>query len=275
MERGRLHALLEAVRDGATDVPAAMDALRHFPYEPLGFAAIDHHRDLRQGVPEAVFCEGKTPSEAAAIVTRMAAAGAPVLATRADAPTARAIRRALPAAVYHPRCRMVVFAPRPAAADDAVAIVTAGTSDGPVAEEAAVTAGALGSAVRMICDVGVAGVHRLLDQLEQLRSARVVIVVAGMEGALPSLVGGLVPQPVIAVPTSRGYGAHFGGLAPLLAMLNSCAPGVAVVNIDNGFGAGVLAHRIARAAATERTTERSGVAPRPAPRALRSGRAHR
>lgn len=274
MERGRLVALLEAVRDGVTGVPAAMEALAHFPSEALGFATIDQHRDVRQGVPEAVLCEGKSVSEVVAIVTRLAASGAPVLATRADVATARAIRHALPGAVHHPRCRMVVYAPRPAVSGDGVTIVTGGTSDAPVAEEAAVTAGALGSGVRMVRDVGVAGVHRLLNELDQIRSARVVIVVAGMEGALPSLVGGLVAQPVIAVPTSRGYGAHFGGLAPLLAMLNSCAPGVAVVNIDNGFGAGVLAHRIDRTAAPLPPAS-APVAARPTRGATRRRRVHR
>jgi NCAIR mutase (PurE)-related protein len=246
MDRGRLRALLEAVRDGRSDVDKALGALRDFPYEELGFAALDHHRDLRQGVPEAVLCEGKTPSASAAIVRRLAASGAPVIATRADAKTGRAVRRAIPSAEYHARARLVLVNPRPSADAGAVVVVTAGTSDLPVAEEAALTAGALGSGVSMVCDVGVAGAHRLIGQLDRLRASRAVIVVAGMDGALPSLVGGLVSQPVIAVPTSRGYGAHFGGIAPLLTMLNSCAAGVAVMNIDNGFGAGVLAHRIER-----------------------------
>ncbi len=248
MERGRLRALLEAVRDGKRDVDDALVALRDFPSEALGFAALDHHRDLRQGVPEAVMCEGKTPATAAAIVKRLAASGAPVIATRADARTGRAIQRAVPEAEYHPQARVALVNPRQPADSHGAVVVTAGTADLPVAEEAALTAGALGSGVSLVCDVGVAGVHRLVDQLERLRAARVVVVVAGMDGALPSLVGGLLPQPVVAVPTSRGYGAHFGGIAPLLTMLNSCAAGVAVVNIDNGFGAGVLAHRIERLA---------------------------
>ncbi|MBI3607607.1 MAG: nickel pincer cofactor biosynthesis protein LarB [Nitrospirae bacterium] len=252
MDRGRLEALLEEVRAGKLEVGRALEALRHFPSERLGFAVLDHHRDLRQGVPEAVLCEGKTPAEVVAIVKRLAKSGAPVLATRADPAIGRAIRAVLPAAVYHRRARMVVVAPRAASEDDEILILTAGTADLPVAEEAAVTARALGSGVETVCDVGVAGVHRVLDRLERLRAARVLVVVAGMDGALPSLVGGLVPQPVIAVPTSRGYGAHFGGLAPLLTMLNSCAAGVAVVNIDNGFGAGVLAHRINRMAVAQR-----------------------
>jgi NCAIR mutase (PurE)-related protein len=246
MDRGRLETLLEDVREGKLEVGQALEALRHFPYERLGFAVLDHHRDLRQGVPEAVLCEGKTPAEVVAIVKRLAKSGVPVLATRADPAIGRALRAALPAAIYHPRARMVVVAPRTAPESDEILILTAGTADLPVAEEAAVTARALGSGVETVYDVGVAGVHRVLDQLDRLRAARVLVVVAGMDGALPSLIGGLVPQPVIAVPTSRGYGAHFGGLAPLLTMLNSCAPGVAVVNIDNGFGAGVLAHRITR-----------------------------
>ncbi len=248
MDRDRLAALLEDVRDGTIEVTKALEALRHFPYEALGFAALDHHRDLRQGVPEAVLCEGKTAVEVVAIVKRLAKAGAPVLATRADAAVGRAIRRAIPAATYHPRSRVAVVGSRPASGGDGIVILTGGTADLAVAEEAAVTARALGNPVETICDVGVAGVHRVLDQLDRVRAARVLIVVAGMDGALPSLVGGLVAQPVIAVPTSRGYGAHFGGLAPLLTMLNACAPGVAVVNIDNGYGAGVLAHRINRMA---------------------------
>jgi NCAIR mutase (PurE)-related protein len=264
MERGRLRALLEAVREGKADVDDALAALRDFPYETLGFASIDHHRDLRQGVPEAVLCEGKTPAAAAAIVRRLAASGAPVIATRADARTGRAIRRAVPESEYHPRARVALVNPRPPADGHGVVVVTAGTADLPVAEEAALTAGALGSGVSLICDVGVAGAHRLFDQLERLRAARVAIVVAGMDGALPSLVGGLLPQPVIAVPTSRGYGAHFGGIAPLLTMLNSCAAGVAVMNIDNGFGAGVLAYRIERLARDlpARGGRRSGGRPR-------------
>lgn len=264
MERGRLRALLEAVRDGKRDVDDALEALRDFPYEALGFAALDHHRDLRQGVPEAVLCEGKTAAAAAAIVKRLAAAGAPVIATRADAKAGRAIQRAVPHAEFHPRARLALVNPRPPADAHGVVVVTAGTSDLPVAEEAALTAGALGSGVSLVCDVGVAGVHRLVDQLERLRAARVVVVVAGMDGALPSLVGGLLPQPVIAVPTSRGYGASFGGIAPLLTMLNSCAAGVAVVNIDNGFGAGVLAHRVERLgrAHSPRADHRSRVRPR-------------
>lgn len=246
MDRGRLRALLEAVRDGASDVDGALAALRDFPSEALGFAALDHHRDLRQGVPEAVLCEGKTAAEAAAIVKRLAASGAPVIATRAEPAVARAIRKVAPNATYHPRARVCILHPRSAFDPHGAVVVTAGTADLPVAEEAALTAGALGTGVSLVCDVGVAGVHRLVDQLDRLRAARVVIVVAGMDGALPSLVGGLMAQPVIAVPTSRGYGAHFGGIAPLLTMLNSCAAGLAVVNIDNGFGAGVLAHRIER-----------------------------
>ncbi len=248
MDRERLRALLEAVRDGKSDIDGALSALRDFPQEALGFASLDHHRDLRQGVPEAVLCEGKTTGDAAVIVKRLAASGAPVIATRADAAMARAIRKAVPSAVYHLRASVVLVNPRPPVDPHGVVVVTAGTADLPVAEEAALTAGALGSGASIVCDVGVAGVHRLVNQLDRLRAARVIIVVAGMDGALPSLVGGLVSQPVIAVPTSRGYGAHFGGLAPLLTMLNSCAAGVAVMNIDNGFGAGVLAHRIERLA---------------------------
>ena len=244
MDRARLERLLETVRDGETDVPAALGALRDFPYEPLGFANLDHHRGLRQGMPEAVFCEGKTVDEVVTIVQRLTAAGGPVLATRATAAVARALRKAIPRTMYHPRSRVAVIDGRRPTSAGTITIVTAGTADLPVAEEAAVTASALGSRVETLYDVGVAGVHRVLDRLDRLRAARVLVVVAGMDGVLPSLVGGLVHQPVIAVPTSCGYGAHWGGLAPLLTMLNACAAGVAVVNIDNGFGAGVLAHRI-------------------------------
>jgi len=257
MDRERLQRLLESVRDRETDVPDALRALRDFPYESLGFANVDHHRTLRQGIPEAVFCEGKTAGEVVAIVQRLTAAGGPVVATRASAGIARAIRKVIPRALYHPRSRVVVIDARRPTRAGTIAVVTAGTADLPVAEEAAVTASALGNRVETVYDVGVAGVHRVFDRLDRLRAARVLVVVAGMDGVLPSLVGGLVRQPVVAVPTSCGYGAHFNGLAPLLTMLNACAAGVAVVNIDNGFGAGVLADRI-NAAADGSTDEEHG-----------------
>ena len=223
----------------------ALRQLRTLPYADLGFAKVDRHRALRHGAPEAIFCEGKTRAQILKIAGRLLADKVPVLATRADAAIARALKGMSRNAVYHRTARVVVIPstpPRPLRGD--IVIVTAGTADIPVAEEAGVTAMTLGSAVDTVFDVGVAGVHRLFDQIDRLQRARAVIVVAGMDGVLPSVVGGLVSTPLIAVPTSRGYGAHFGGLAPLLTMLNACSGGIGVVNIDNGFGAGHLAHRI-------------------------------
>ncbi len=227
---------------GELDPGHAVEALARLPFESAGGVLADTHRAVRTGEAEAVFCPGKTPAQAAAAFEALARGGGPVLATRADDEQARAVLAAVPDATHEPQARMVVLAGPPVARGD-VAVVCAGTSDLPVAEEAAVTAAALGAAVERIHDVGVAGLHRLLAHLERLRRADVVIVVAGMEGALPSVVAGMVDAPVVAVPTSVGYGASFGGLAPLLAMLNACAPGVAVVNIDNGFGAAVVAAR--------------------------------
>ena len=251
MNPARLRQLLEAVRDGRVSPADAADSLRHMPFEDLGFAKLDHHRAIRCGMPEVVFCEGKTPQQVVSIVGRLADQGHDVLATRAAPEVYEAVRAAHPDAVYHEAARAVVLAqkgdcPR---LPGSVAIVSAGTSDQPVAEEARVTAELFGCRVETFYDVGVAGIHRLLAHTKPLAEASVVIVVAGMEGALASVVGGLVSAPVIAVPTSVGYGASFGGLAPLLAMLNSCAAGVGVVNIDNGFGAGCLAAMILRAAA--------------------------
>ena len=251
MNPARLHQLLEAVRDGRIAPDDAAQRLRHMPFEDLGFAKLDHHRALRCGFPEVVFCEGKTPQQVVSIVGRLAEQGQDVLATRAAPQVYEAVRAAHPQAVYHEAARAIVLAQegehRPLAG--VVAIVSAGTSDQPVAEEARVTAELFGCRVETFYDVGVAGIHRLLAHAQTLAEASVVIVVAGMEGALASVVGGLVSVPVIGVPTSVGYGASFGGLAPLLAMLNSCAAGVGVVNIDNGFGAGCLAAMILRAAA--------------------------
>jgi NCAIR mutase (PurE)-related protein len=233
------------VRRGSLGEEEALERLRTLPYEDLGFARIDHHRALRTGYPETVYCSGKTPEQVATIFERMAARHACVLATRATTEHAAAAREVVPQAVYHPVARAITVGletlgpGRPG-----IAVVSAGTSDLPVAEEAALTARIFGHAVVRIDDVGVAGLHRLLGTLPELTAARVLIVVAGMEGALPSVVAGLVRAPVVAVPTSVGYGASFGGLAALLTMLNSCAPGVAVVNIDNGFGAGRLAAMI-------------------------------
>jgi hypothetical protein len=247
MNETRLTAILEAVRDGGLDVPQAARRLRDLPYQDLGFARIDHHRGLRQGLPEVVFCQSKTVEQVVAIVAHLAAEGGPVLATRATLEVFQAVSTAVPAAVYNPIARTILV-PDPGAPPTrpGVLVVTAGTADIPVAEEAAVTAEAMGSRVERIFDVGVAGIHRLLDQRAALERARVLVVVAGMDGALPSVVGGLVAAPVIAVPTSVGYGASFGGLSALLTMVNACAPGIAVVNIDNGFGAGYLAGLINR-----------------------------
>ncbi|OGS66511.1 MAG: 1-(5-phosphoribosyl)-5-amino-4-imidazole-carboxylate carboxylase [Euryarchaeota archaeon RBG_19FT_COMBO_69_17] len=248
MDRARVEALLRDLRDGKLEVGEALERLRDLPYEDLGFAKLDGHRDLRRGFPEVVYCPGKTLAQIVAIVRRMHAAHDVVLATRASPDVHRRIRAALPRAgvTYHAEARIVAVGPRPVPRGGQVLVVTAGTSDIPVAEEAAVTASYVGVEVDKLFDVGVAGVHRVLDRRDALRSADSIVVVAGMEGALPSVVAGLVDVPVVAVPTSVGYGASFGGLAALLGMMNSCAPGVAVVNIDNGFGAGYLAALIAR-----------------------------
>jgi NCAIR mutase (PurE)-related protein len=211
----------------------------------VGYAHIDHHRHLRHGMPEVIYCEGKTIEQVTGIAKRMLAQKSDVLATRASEEAYKAIKRLDRRAVYHEQSRAIVVQhKKKPLTKGLVLVLTAGTSDIPVAEEAAITAEMLGSAVRTVYDVGVAGIHRLLSKRDDLDAARVVVVVAGMDGALPSVVGGLVNKPLIAVPTSVGYGAGFQGLAPLLTMLNSCAAGIAVMNIDNGFGAGVLAHRI-------------------------------
>jgi NCAIR mutase (PurE)-related protein len=240
-----LRELLRRVARGEVTAEAAARRLAHLPFAVGEGVMVDTHRPLRTGEAEAVYCAGKTPVQAAAAFAALAAEGGPVLATRAGEDHVRAILAAVPEAAAHPEARMVVLPGRQARLGT-VAVVCAGTSDLPVAEEAAVTASALGATVSRVKDAGVAGLHRLLAHAGVLRRAGVVIAVAGMEGALPSVVAGLVSAPVIAVPTSVGYGAAFGGLAPLLAMLNACAPGVGVVNIDNGFGAAVLAVRILR-----------------------------
>jgi hypothetical protein len=245
MNREALLKLLKHVRTGATSPEAAAAQLRHLPYENLGFARMDNHRALRQGFPEVIFCQGKTVEQVAAIAVRIVERHDTLLATRATPEMFEAVRAAAPHAAYHPLSRaIVVKRSRAARAVGRILVMSAGTSDIPVAEEAAVTADILGSRVETVYDVGVAGLHRVLDQRAALEAARVVVVAAGMDGVLPSVVGGLVDRPVVAVPTSIGYGASFHGVAALLTMLNSCAAGVAVVNIDNGFGAGVLAHRI-------------------------------
>jgi NCAIR mutase (PurE)-related protein len=248
-----IEALLRAVREGRETVESAVERLKLLSYEDIGFAKVDHHRALRRGFGEVVFGSGKTPEQIGAIVERIATRGQAVLVTRAAPEAFHAVAQRTPAARYEEQARcIIVEGPHAEALDGLVTVVSAGTSDGPVAEEAAVTAAFHGARVERVHDVGVAGLHRLLDRLPVLREADVVIAVAGMEGALPSVVGGLVEAPVIAVPTSVGYGASFGGLAALLAMLNSCASGLAVVNIDNGFGAGYLACSMLRMAARRR-----------------------
>lgn len=239
-----IRSLLERVRDGTTDVEAAANTLRSLPFEDVGFAHIDHHRLLRRGFPEVILCEGKTIEQVVAIAEKIVEKGATLLATRATPETAEAIKKVLPSAQYNASARTVVVLTEsgpPTKGRGTILVVSAGTSDIGVAEEAAVTAEVMGNKVERLFDVGVAGIHRLLAHRELLQSARVIVVVAGMEGALASVVGGLVDVPVIAVPTSTGYGASFQGLAALLGMLNSCSPGVTVVNIDNGFGAGYAA----------------------------------
>jgi len=244
----RLRALLERLQRGETSVDAALAALRDLPYEDLGFAKLDHHRELREGIPEVVLGMGKSPEQVGHIAERIAARAGRLLVTRATPEQFAAVRERVPDAVYHPEARVITVECTPVPRLPGVMVLCAGTADLPVAEEAAITADMMGSAVERHYDVGVAGIHRLLDRLDRLRRARALVVVAGMEGALPSVVAGLVSVPVIAVPTSVGYGASFGGLAALLAMLNGCAAGVAVVNIDNGFGGGYVAALINRAA---------------------------
>lgn len=245
MEKNQLRQLLEKIRSGKIGIDSALLKLRHMPFEDVVYAHIDHHRSLRHGMPEVIYCEGKTIEQITGVVNRMLKAGSDILATRANEMVYKAVKKLDRRAVYHKASRVIVIEKKKKRLTDGVILVlTAGTTDTPVAEEAAVTATYLGSRVTTVYDVGVAGIHRLFSKKDVLDVARVIIVVAGMDGALPSVVGGLVDKPVIAVPTSVGYGAGFHGLAPLLTMLNSCAPGVAVMNIDNGFGAGVLAHRI-------------------------------
>lgn len=245
MDQNALRKLLEEVRDCGLSPDEALTRLRHLPFEDLGFAKIDHHRPLRIGMPEVIYCAGKAPEQVAEIFARMAERGANVLATRADASKFDAVKEQVAEAEFHPLSGCIVLRRNhEKRGRGLIAVVCAGTSDLPVAEEAAVTADLMGNEVEQVCDVGVAGLHRLLAQRDVLTSARVLIVCAGMEGALPSVVAGLVAAPVICVPTSVGYGASFGGLAALLGMLNSCSPNTAVVNIDNGFGAGYLASMI-------------------------------
>ena len=252
MDREDILRLLEEVRDGRLDPDAATERLRRLPFESVagGTARVDHHRALRAGAPEVVFGESKTAEQIAAIMTAMAAGGAGALATRVSADKAAVVAAALPGARYLADARVLVIdpaEPRRGRGRGVVAVVSAGTSDLPVAEEAAATLEFLGHDVARVHDVGVAGIHRLLAAGEELRACAVAVVVAGMEGALPSAVAGLIDRPIVAVPTSVGYGVGVGGFAAMLGMLSSCAPGVTVVNIDNGFGAAVAAARINRA----------------------------
>jgi len=244
MEQKQLKKLLVQVQNGEVSIEAALDRLRHLPFEDIDFARIDHHRPMRKGFPEVIFGEGKTGRQIVEIMTRMARHGGPILATRLDADKARAVIKKFPQACYHPLSRVLTLekkTPSSPTGRGTVLILSAGTSDIPVAEEALITARIMGNETDYIYDAGVAGLHRLLAHTEKIFSASVLVVVAGMEGALPSVVAGLVNRPVIAVPTSIGYGASFHGLAALLSMLNACSSGVGVVNIDNGFGAGYLA----------------------------------
>ena len=248
MDRQRIEALLRDLKMGKVTVGQAMEALRDLPYEDLGFAKLDSHRDLRRGFPEVILCLGKPTERIVEIAQRMSESHGLVLATRASPDVHTRLRKALVGkrVTYHEKAAIVSIGHPPKTTKGSVLVVTAGTSDIPVAEEAAVTAELMGCSVTRLFDVGVAGVHRVLDRRDLLKKAKVIVVVAGMEGALPSVVAGLVKVPVIAVPTSVGYGASFDGMAALLGMMNSCAPGVAVVNIDNGFGAGYLASMMNR-----------------------------
>lgn len=245
MDNEALRKLLENVKNGGVSVDSALSELKLLPFEDLGFAKIDHHRNLRNGYPEVIYCQGKTVEHIKAIVERLMVRDCNIMATRAGKEVYEGILEVTADAVYYDMARIVVVRKRELTpSEKVIAVVTAGTSDIPVAEEAAVTAETMGNRVDRIYDVGVAGIHRLLAKTEVLMQANVLVVVAGMEGALASVVGGLVDKPVIAVPTSVGYGANFGGLSALLTMLNSCASGIGVVNIDNGFGAGYLASMI-------------------------------
>ncbi|GAB4158702.1 MAG: nickel pincer cofactor biosynthesis protein LarB [Roseiflexaceae bacterium] len=245
MNEASLRALLEQVRRDETDIDTALHTLRRMPFDDAGVAKLDTHRALRNGFPEVVLCEGKQPEHVLTIMQRLCVGAGPVLATRAAPGVAALVQEALPQVRYNALGRLLIYEPQPLPKRPGqILVISAGTADLPVAEEAAGTADIMGHQVDRIFDVGVAGLHRLLAHLDRLEAASVVVVVAGMEGALPSVVGGLVRRPVIAVPTSVGYGASFGGLAALLGMLNSCAAGVTVVNIDNGFGAGFAAAKI-------------------------------
>lgn len=247
MTRNDIENLLKEIKSGQRSVEDALDILQNFPYTDLGFAKIDHHREMRTGYPEIVYCAGKTVGQVTEIFKVMSVKENNVIGTRADENMYESVKRSIPEAIYYPVARIISIQKKTTESPDSkIAVITAGTSDMPVAEEAAVTAELLGNNVLRIYDAGVAGIHRLVDKLPDIKSCRVIIVIAGMEGALASVVGGLVDKPVIAVPTSVGYGANFGGISALLAMLTSCSTGVTVVNIDNGFGAGFSASMINR-----------------------------
>jgi len=247
MNREMLEKLLDRFREGTLSREELMETLRRLPYADLGYAKVDHHRELRAGFPEVIFCTGKTVDQVKGIFTEMQSRGSNILATRATHDMFKAIKENTPEAEYFGQARIIRLAQKEMPSlNTSIAVVSAGTSDIPVAEEAAITAETFGNRVERIYDVGVAGIHRLFDRMDLIGKARVIVVVAGMEGALASVVSGLVDKPVIAVPTSIGYGASFGGLSALLGMLTSCASGVTVVNIDNGFGAGYTASLINR-----------------------------
>jgi NCAIR mutase (PurE)-related protein len=239
----KLEDLLKKVKSGKTSIDEAIAQLKSLPFEDLGYARIDHHRSLRKGFPEVIWGEGKTSGQILSIMKELRRKGQNILITRLEERKAKAVQNIFPKSRYYPRSKVLTYLTHPVKPEGrgTILIITAGTTDIPVAEEAAVTAQFMGNRVETLYDVGVAGIHRLLSERTRLEAARALVVVAGMEGALPSVVGGLVDRPVIAVPTSIGYGTSFGGITALLAMLNSCASGVAVVNIDNGFGAGYMA----------------------------------
>ena len=241
MDTKKIKNLLASVKDGSVPVEEALRKLKHLPYEDISFARLDHHRHLRQGVPEVIFASGKTAEQVVKIARAMHKQSGSFLITKASKKIYNSLK--IKGAVFYPDSGIIAKAEEKKKAGN-VLVLTAGTADVPVAEEAAVTASFLGSRVETVYDVGVAGLHRLMDASARLQKARVIIVAAGMEGALPSVVGGMTDSPIIAVPTSTGYGASLGGLTALFAMLNSCVPGIAVMNIDNGFGAGCLAHKI-------------------------------
>ena len=244
----KLESLLKSIKSGKTSIEEAVAQLKSLPFEDLGFTRIDHHRSIRKGFPEVIWGEGKTSGQILSIMKPLKRKGQNILITRLEEKKAKAIQKVFSKSQYYPRPRVLTYLTHPVKFEGkgTILVITAGTTDIPVAEEAAVTAQFMGNRVETLYDVGVAGIHRLLSEKERLESARVLIVAAGMEGALPSVVGGLVERPVIAVPTSVGYGTSFGGITALLAMLNSCASGVTVVNIDNGFGAGYMASLINR-----------------------------